>query len=148
MTRKLTIDGKKTRGLREIRIVGSELLFDGPSKYDDIPAVRFKFITIIDSSYSVGMPEILKDPQEVLNRLFSNMSDHTRFLAHPMAWMGEEVAEILQNKGATFNRSNDPITVPLALMEELRRDPVNFCGHAVNQSIPHLAAQHYHVDLS
>jgi hypothetical protein len=66
------------RGLREIKIVGTKLISDGPSRYRDIPVVRFKFLTIIDSSYSVGLPEMLKDPQDVVNRLFSNMSDHTQ----------------------------------------------------------------------
>lgn len=115
------------RGLREIKIVGSALISDGPSRYTDIPAVRFKFITIVDSSYSIGLPQMLADPQEVVNRLFSNLSDHTRFLAHPMIWVLEEIAEMLQNKGAIFNRSNDPITVPMGVLtDEIKRDPVNF----------------------
>lgn len=123
-------DGKNlssVTGLREIRVIGSTLLYDGPSRYDDIPAVRFKFITIIDSSYSIGFPEILRDLQKMFNTTISNLSDHTKYLPKPLIWGDASViTECFEDEGAVFNNPLNVIKVPAHLFDrETARDPIN-----------------------
>ncbi|MGI9543261.1 MAG: hypothetical protein ACR2MX_08375 [Cyclobacteriaceae bacterium] len=117
----------KVFGLREIRVIGSTLLYDGPSRYDDIPAVRFKFITIIDSSYSIGFPELLRDLQKTFNTTISNLADHTKYLPKPLIWGDSQViTECFEDEGGVFNNPLNVIKVPQHLFDkETARDPVN-----------------------
>lgn len=113
-------------GLREIRVVGGQLLFDGPSRYRDIPAIRLKFITIIDSSYSVGLPEHLEDLQRSFNTVFSNLSDHTKYLPQPIVWGEKEtIKRAFENKTAPFANATNMVGVDLAMMERDLGNPLN-----------------------
>lgn len=130
-----TPDGPTTRrGLRQIRFVANVLLEDGLSPFPDIPVVRFKNVPITDQPYAIGEPEVMKDVQQVWNRIHSNFHDDIRIHVGPQQVIASPLAKYFVGRNA-YSRPNRIIPVPMAMLDAARHAPVQFIAPpGLNQS--------------
>ena len=83
--------------LRQIEMIGSVELYDGPSTFGDIPLSRNVNLMVVDSPMGIGDPEDLVCLQDLYNRLFTIIHEHLRFYAHPTQVMPASVYNELKS---------------------------------------------------
>lgn len=105
-------------GIRQIKVVaGAALLEDGECPYPDIPVVRFKNVPLPDRPYTLGEPEKLYDLQMEVNRTFSNMGDHGRYMAGPQQVMPNEARKYLKSPEKLYSQPNRLIFLPAEIIK-------------------------------
>lgn len=98
-------------GIRKMMVIDSELLYDGMCEFDDIPLIRFKNIPIPDRPYALGEPEILRDAQEIVNRIPSIILNQLRYYQTPQIVMSQSVRES-QGANAIYSHPGKIWTIP------------------------------------
>lgn len=110
----LHVNGKETSedapdwptrpGILQTRILeGIAVLDSMECPYETIPVALNINLPIPYRPYGIGEPERLEDPQQLMNRLWSNMANHYKYFQSPTNVMSQSMYNALQEQGESMH---------------------------------------------
>lgn len=106
-------------GLRQVTLIGDEILYDDESEFADIPVARNINLPRVESPYGIGDPEILEPLQKLYNKLWAIQQEYYFWNRQPNLAMPKSVYdEMREAMKSVFSAGNISIGIPNKTIQE------------------------------